>query len=242
MTDVLLRALDACAAAGRPARFWLRDDDAVAPGPALDTLLALTAEWQVPLTLAVIPQPAGPPLADRLQQESHVHVAVHGWTHANHAPARAKKQELGAHRPLPVIVADLQRATDRLCRLFPQQALPVLVPPWNRIAPDVIAALPGIGLQALSTFGPEGVADLPMVNTHVDLIDWRGTRGGRADAALHADFVSALQRGKPVGLLTHHLVHDAQAWAFLQRFFTLTAPHPGCRWESLPALIATASP
>ncbi|TIT57545.1 MAG: polysaccharide deacetylase, partial [Mesorhizobium sp.] len=41
--------------AGRKAEFWLRDDDAVDPTPALDRLLDLTRQFAVPVTLAVIP-------------------------------------------------------------------------------------------------------------------------------------------------------------------------------------------
>jgi peptidoglycan/xylan/chitin deacetylase (PgdA/CDA1 family) len=205
-------------------------------------LLTMTAEWQIPLTLAVIPKPAGSPLAERLLSERHVNIAVHGWAHENHAPPDQKKQEMGAHRPLPVVIDEVWQGIDRLSRLFPQQFVPVVVPPWNRIAPAVIAALPRPAVRALSVFGPEAAADLPMINTHVDLIDWRGTRGGRADAALHADLIAALNRGGPVGLLTHHLVHDALAWGFMQRLFALTADHPGCCWTALPTLLPSGSP
>ncbi|MDZ4135094.1 MAG: glycosyl transferase family 28, partial [Paracoccaceae bacterium] len=82
----LTQALDARAKAGNPARFWLRDDDAVAPTGALDRLLDMTGAQGVPLTLAVIPAPSGAQLAARLAQEAGVIVAVHGWSHQNHAP------------------------------------------------------------------------------------------------------------------------------------------------------------
>lgn len=235
MKGDVLRALDA---AGAPVEFWLRDDDATVPGAALDRLLAMTADHGVPVTLAVIPAPAGAVLAARLVRETHVTVAVHGWAHVNHAGPGEKAQELGAHRPLAEVTGELRQGLDRLAHLFPAQVCPVLVPPWNRIAPEVIAALPGLGFAGLSVFGPEKDAGLPVVNTHVDLIDWRGTRGGRADDALFADLAQAMARGGPVGVLTHHLVHDAQAWAFLKRLFALTQGHPACRWVGLPDLLA----
>ena len=103
--------------------------------------------------------------------------------------------------------------------------------------PAVVAGLPELGFRALSVFGPEKAAPLRMVNTHVDLIDWRGSRGGRPDEMLLAELMVAMDRGAPVGLLTQHLVHDAQAWDFIARLFDMTADHPGCRWTALPDLV-----
>ena len=68
----------------------------------------------------------------------------------------------------------------------------MLVPPWNRIAPQVVAGLPALGFKALSVFGPEAAADLPLFNTHVDVIDWRGTRAGRPDAVLMDEIAQAM--------------------------------------------------
>lgn len=232
--EALIRALDARAEAGRPARFWLRDDDAEVPGAALDRLIGL-AEG-LPLTLAVIPAATGAALASRLAGEAGISVAVHGWSHTNHAPPGEKSQELGAHRPPQVVLGELARGFARLSDLHGPRFVPLLVPPWNRIAPQVVEGLPALGFRALSVFGPERPGPLPMVNTHVDVIDWRGTRGGRPDAELVAEIVARMAVG-PVGLLTHHRVHDAAVWSFLGRLLAVTRQHPGCRWESVTALM-----
>lgn len=240
MTEALIRALDLRAATGNPAKLWLRDDDAIEPTTALDRLLSLIEVANIPVTLAVIPAHSGPALAKRLDTAKAVSVAVHGWSHTNHAPASEKSQELGPHRPAEQVLAELARGFSHLARLHPHQFTPVLVPPWNRIAPQVVAGLPALGFKALSVFGPEATADLPLYNTHVDVIDWRGTRSGRPDAMLMDEIAQAMTRSDaPIGLLTHHLVHDAQVWGFLTRLFALTASHPGCRWVGLPKLIAS---
>lgn len=75
--DPLRRELDRWQAAGRVAQFWLRDDDAVEPTQALETLMALAGESGVPLMLAVIPGLTGEALALRLAEEAAVAVAVH---------------------------------------------------------------------------------------------------------------------------------------------------------------------
>ncbi|MFP5076952.1 polysaccharide deacetylase family protein [Rhizobium sp. YIM 134829] len=237
--EPILAALDRLQAGGRTARFWLRDDDAVAPTQALDRLLALTAAHGVPLTLAVIPEPAGSALQQRLAGEGHVTVAVHGWAHSNHAAADAKKAELGADRPAETVTAELAEALEKLRRLFGPQLLPVLVPPWNRIDTALIAALPALGFQALSVYGAETSAPLPVINTHVDVMDWHGTRGCRDVQVLAAEIVARLDDdGNHVGLLTHHLVHDEDVWVFLARLFEATERHPACRWVGLSTLLA----
>ncbi len=237
----LVAALDRWAGAGRQARFWLRDDDAVAPTPALDRLLALGAGHGVPLTLAVIPQPTGQALADRLEGLD-VEVALHGWSHADHAAQGRKSCELGPERPAPVVLAELATGLAQLRRLHGARAVPVLVPPWNRIDPALIQQLAALGFRGLSVFGPEAEGAPVRINAHVDLIDWRGHRGARDTAALVADLVARLDAvqgsGAHVGFMTHHLVHDAAAWGFMDRLFALTVPHAGCRWTGLSSLLA----
>lgn len=238
----VLKALDQRAREGRPARLWWRDDDAVAPTEALDRLLGLSTTWKIPLALAVIPERTGTALADRLGAEDLTTVTVHGWAHRNHAPATEKKAELGAHRPAPAVLAELAQGLTKLRDLYGPRLAPVLVPPWNRIAPEVVAGLPALGFHAVSTFGPPKPAPLAVVNTHVDLMDWHGTGGGRPTITLYADLARALAPpgDGAIGILSHHLVHDVQAWAFLDALFALTQGHPGCRWVSIGGLLATA--
>ena len=130
-----------------------------------------------------------------------------------------------------MVLGELGTGWLALERLFGSRALPVLVPPWNRIDPALVPALPEIGYRALSTWGPrprrEAVRGLCQVNMHVDVIDWRGGGGFIGEAAALGALVAALQRARraiaagnsdgaePAGLLTHHLVMDAGAWHFV---------------------------
>jgi hypothetical protein len=222
--------------AGRVADFWLRDDDAVEPSVALDRLLTLAGQAAVPLALAVVPARAGRALAERIGAENGLGVAVHGWSHENHAPSAEKKQELGPHRPAEIVLAELADAKIITDSLFTAQALPMLVPPWNRIDPALLPALPGLGFTTLSTFGKAMPAPIASLNTHVDLMFWQGERKGKAHAVLVGEVVAALAErreagsGEPIGILSHHLVHDETAWSFLQGLFEVTADAHACRW------------
>lgn len=234
--EPLREELDRWQEAGTLASFWLRDDDAVEPTDQLEKLLDLTELHEIPVTLAVIPVQTGRALADFLETRPLLEVVVHGWSHANHAGPDEKKQELGAHRPTRTVLTELKSGFDKLQRLHGARLRPMLVPPWNRIAPPVVSELTGIGFEALSVFGPEKPAALPQINTHVDLMDWHRTRGARETSALVADIVKRLRQmsgtGGVMGMLTHHLVHDAAGWAFLDSLFELTARHPACRWTA----------
>lgn len=219
---------------GRMAEFWLRDDDAVAPTALLEQLLGLTAAAKVPLTLAVIPQNTAAPLADRIAQAGHVSVAVHGWSHENHAGASEKKQELGPHRPQSTIIDELAQGFDKLTGLYGRQFNAMLVPPWNRIDVELLPRLGSLGYRSVSVFGAETPAPILKINTHVDLIDWHGSRGGREPCLLVREIVTRLRvmfdHGGHMGFLTHHLVHDQAAWSFLKVLLERSSAHPACRW------------
>ena len=104
----------------------------------------------------------------------------HGYAHTNHAPPGDKKIELGPHRPAMFVLGELGTGRLALERLFGSRVLPVLVPPWNRIAPALVPTLPEIGYRGLSAFGPRAAPrpgpGLLQVNTHIDLIDWKTRR------------------------------------------------------------------
>jgi hypothetical protein len=143
------------------------------------------------------------------------------------------------------VLGELREGFRLLKRLHPARFLPVLVPPWNRIDPALIPALPGLGFAALSVYGrARQDGPMPLLNTHVDIIDWHGTRGGRSEAELVVELVAELRdrfagSDEPVGVLTHHLVHDRTAWDFLSALFATTGRHPAVRWSPASALLQT---
>ena len=217
--------------AGRTVDFWWRDDDATAPTPPVKRLLDLSATSGVPLALAVIPLAANADLFDGLR----VRVLMHGTDHRNRAGAGNKKTEFPAGEdPLDRIA----KAGERLAALAKDAFVPVLAPPWNRIRADLVPLLPRAGLRGLSGFGARGPArGLTEVNTHVDIIDWRATRGfcgAEAALAAAARHLAARRTGEadaaePTGWLTHHERHDSAAWNFLSHLFDRTR-RLGVRW------------
>ncbi len=144
---------------------------------------------------------------------------------------------------------ELEKSMAAMQQLFGDRLQPVFVPPWNRIAPELVPALPALGFCGLSAF--QSTADrhpakgLVQTNCHVDLLYGLGKITPRPASDVLADLTAHLYArrrraggnetndvalsGKPVpetfdpeeptGILTHHLAHSPQAWELLQMLF-----------------------
>lgn len=224
---------------------WWRDDDAGAPTPALGRLLELSDASGVPVGLGVIPAVAGEALAAATRSRTGVRVLQHGFAHVNHAPQGEKNAEFGDHRPLTRMCEDIAAGTERLRTLFGDRLLPCFVPPWNRLAARLAPELPSLGIRTLSTFTPRSsrvaAPGLVQVNTHMDLIDWRGRRGFKGTRVL-VDAIAAhlgarrrrqADADEPTGILSHHLQHDQACWVFLEQLFERTQQRGNVRWLSI---------
>jgi len=232
--------LDRWAAAGRVAELWWRDDDARRPGAALGRLLALARRHRLGPGLAIIPEGADPGLAAALDEAPGAVALQHGYAHRDHARRGEKRIELDGHRRPEAVLGELAAGRATLEGLLGERLLPVLVPPWNRIAAPLVARLEAAGYRVLSGFGARraGTAGPRAVNTHVDLIDWRGGRGGRPPEAVAAALVAHLRArrrarvdpGEPTGILSHHRDHDERCWAVLEGLLERVEAHPGGRW------------
>lgn len=222
---------------------WWRDDDAIAPSPSLDRLLALSSSFDAPVHLAVIPSRAQADLAQRLQAAERAFAIPHGWRHENHAPPMEKKAEFGAHRPVAIMLAEVEQGWRRIEALFGPLAQPVFAPPWNRVCQAVVDRLADCGLTALSVFQPRrerfAAPHVLQVNTHIDPISWRG--GGLVEpealAAIVAEHLRARRQSRadnlePYGLLTHHLVHDEASWTLVTRLIEIFMRSGVARWTS----------
>ena len=241
----LLAELDRWRAQDLRLPLWWRDDDAVTTTPQLTRLTELSESLDLPVHLAVIPQGADEKLAAYTVDHPNLIPVVHGFAHKNHAPQDEKKSEFRLHRPLPDIVQDAASGLQTLRTLFGDRLCPMFVPPWNRVAPEVAAQLPSLGYRVLSTATPRKQAmaapGMEQINTHLDPIDWRGTRGLRNPDLLIAQTTTLLRDRRegradalePFGVLTHHLVHDPDIWAFTHDLLRHLLNGPADPWTAI---------
>jgi hypothetical protein len=246
----LERELASWRAAGRRATLWLRDDDACRDSPALQRLLGIGRMHAVPLAVAAIPAKLEPSLAPALHACASTEVLQHGYAHVNHAAPGERSCELGAQRGVEAVLRELASGRDALAATFGDRFVAALVPPWNRIAPEIVDVLPRAGLRGLSTFGPRErsapVTGLLQCNSHVDLIAWRHGRTYIGDERALARIVEHLaarregrvDAGEATGILTHHLDMDDVAFAFVDALVART--RGAADWLGARTLFATA--
>ncbi len=203
---------------------WWRDDDAIADTPDLQRLSQISNEVGLPVHVAVIPDLITPTLAPAVTRTPHLIPIIHGWRHISHSPEGIKNAEFGHRRPQAK--TELELSMEGLKGSFGDQLVKLFVPPWNRISAELLPTLAAIGYRGVSTFGARNTRfatpRLMQINTHIDPIFWRGHRGLVAPETLISGIVTTLRdrreartdSSEPLGLLTHHLVHDEDIWNF----------------------------
>lgn len=217
-----------------PVRLWWRDDDAGRPSPRLERLLDLARRHRVPLALAVVPDWLEPEVTALIAGSAEATVLQHGVAHRDHAAAGQRRIELGGTAAADMLAGPVRAGHGRLRHAFGGQFHDVMVPPWNRISAEVMAALPGWGFAGVSGWaetGPQVPAGLRRVDTHLDAVLWRDGRRCLDLAGLTARLAALIRAGapEPLGLLTHHLVADDAGFEALDRFVALVQDRPKLR-------------
>ena len=229
ITAILGPELARWKASGRAPVFWWRDDDARQPSAALDRLLALSHRFDAPITVAAVPDGDIKALV-KICRDARCELAVHGFRHENRERPGRPSGEVNDDDSLADVIVELGSALETFRRAGVRATL--FVPPWNNAHPTLKKAL-GLHGLALSCYGQmrDDPAPSTRLDTHLDVMRWKpGARfRGAARFLFRARRLLAERRLKalwdePVGLLTHHLDHDAAAWRFLEAFLPIAKP------------------
>ena len=223
--------------AGRRPLMWLRDDDAQAVTPQLRRLLVHVTRADVPLCLAVIPEGLDPELCAVVAPYPRIAVLQHGVSHRNGAGSPAAEFPPDA---APEAIAERLAEGWKRMEGF-RRRLPIYVPPWNMLSPNVVTALALSGHRGVSAWG--GLSMPARVDAHLDLLRWRGgprfAGRERMLGRLTALLAQRRRQGlwlEPIGLLTHHLAHDEAAWRFLDDLLLFPPLQAAADWPEANAL------
>ena len=225
--------------AGRAPAMWWRDDDARTPTPELDRLLNVASG--APLSLAIIPDGDLPALAKRLDGVPGVTIAQHGVDHENRRAYGEARSEFTFGTPGATIARAVLTARRRMedAGLAPV----FFTPPWNESDAPLLQAIKTAGYPAYSV-GIYGRPEEGLLHfgAQVDFLRWKGAPRFRSSGRI----LNALRRqlewrrttdrfAKPVGILTHHLVHDEATWRGLEWFLPFARMR--FRWLGFPEML-----
>ncbi|MCE7986885.1 MAG: hypothetical protein DYG89_37400 [Caldilinea sp. CFX5] len=210
------------AATAEPLHFFLRDDDIDEDEETLRELLDIALARGVPVNLEIIPgrlTAAGIRLVSDHKRFTPDLVGLdqHGWQHTNHEPT-GRKCEFGPSRSYEQQYADIAQGKALLAAAFEELLTPVFTPPWNRYTADTLRVLQELGFAGFSGLRHEtpvtgyGFQDLSVT---LDLYRWKEGAAMKAPALFVDELLAQLRAGAPIGLLLHHKVMDADAFAFL---------------------------
>lgn len=213
---------------GHRPRLWWRDDDARQATAQLDRLL--TAASGLPLALAIVPDGDLAGLAGRLAKETALTLSQHGVDHQNRHPAGGRRSEHPPGATQAEISAAVARGRDamRAAGLEPR----FYTPTWNEYDDGLLTAVREAGYVTFSA-GINGypTQGLKHIGADVDFMRWKGAPQFKGSARIlnlvrRRLEVRRRQRryGAPIGILTHHLVHDEPTWAFLTWFLDYSKP------------------
>ena len=156
----------------------------------------------------------------RLRATPLISPCQHGYSHRNHAPPQERAQELGLHRGAEAVLAELTEGRQYLRALFGAKLDDCLVPPWNRMDDRLIPHLATLGYDAVSRFGEPSIsqqAGVSLINSTIDIIDWKAGKRGRSDADLigklqarleaSVDTVTTIAFSPIISIMTSRLGH-----------------------------------
>jgi hypothetical protein len=260
--------LDRWRARGLTARFWMRDDDACEVTPQLERLASLARRRGLKIGLAVIPAKLTDALVGYLAADGDCFLPMcHGWSHTNHGSVE-KPGEFGPDRPLAAARADCERALERFVSHFGTQPA-IFVPPFGCITKDLEAVLGAVGFAGLSNGPSLNLARLThlhakfkalppnpvwavrtrALDVHVDPINWR-RKTAHAQEHIASELLGELRLRRkgyipssiPIGLLTHHLVHDEAIWSVCDELLDVLQGEPAAAFADLSELFARDAP
>jgi len=217
--------------------------------------------------LAVVPAKLVGALVDYLQSGQAPFVPMcHGLAHTNHGTV-ARPGEFGPDRPWSELKSDAERAREIFAKHF-GPVPPFFVPPFGCIEDGLSRRLQDLGFMALSN-GPgrieaqlarahRSLALMPVcpwrpirrthLDVHIDPINWRA-KTAHSYQAIERQLLGELRLRRkryispstPIGLLTHHLVHDTAIWDACEDLVTMLRDEPAGSFPSLEGLMANVS-
>lgn len=225
---------------------FLRDDDIDEDEESLRHLLDIALSRNAPMNLQIIPEKlteAGVRILKDFNRVNPDLVSLnqHGWTHLNHEE-EGRKCEFGPSRNFQEQLEDISKGKTILETIFPMRFFPVFTPPWNRCTPDTFKVLDELGFYLLSKdLGKQPIIGYSFIeiSTSLDLYTWKGGAKMKAPEDIVKLFLRQIKELNVIGILLHHKVMDATAFAFLDQLLAELQQWPNVEFHTFQTLMQT---
>jgi len=241
--ETLSETLDLLQDTQKEIKIFLRDDDSDEDSEPLRHLLDISLSRHVPLSLAVIPgaltdsaiwlfkdhKRAAPTLLE---------IHQHGWLHINHEK-EGRKCEFGPSRSYQQQWDDIAQGKAIMEQAFPMRFFPAFTPPWNRCTAETFKVLDDLRFHVLSKDqGNSRVRGYQFqeVSITLDLYRWKGGATMKEPEEIVNALRSQMREGNTVGLLLHHKIMNAEAFAFFDCLLQELTRSPQIRFHTLESL------
>ena len=225
---------------------FLRDDDIDEDEETLRHLLDIALSRNTPINLQIIPEKfteAGVRVLKNFNRVNPDLVSInqHGYTHLNHEK-KGRKCEFGPSRNFQEQFDDISKGKAILESIFPMRFFPVFTPPWNRCTPDTFKVLEELGFHLLSKdVGKHPITGYSFteISTSLDLYTWKGGAAMKSPEDIVQLLLQQIEKLPVIGILLHHKVMDATAFAFLDQLLSQLHQWPNVEFHTFKTLMQT---
>lgn len=241
----LENALAKLETSNRVLKVFFRNDDVDVDEPTLRQLLSSFESLNAPLDLAIIPGRLTDQCIALLEgfDRSQFGVHQHGWQHANHETA-GRKCEFGISRSYDQQLNDIASGQQRMNEAFGQSWSRVFTPPWNRCTGETHRALNQLGFEALSKDSskpPVTVYGIREISITFDFYRWKGEPAMKSPENVFAELAAQVNELGTLGIMLHHKVMDAAAFAFLRLLIETLRACPNVQFHTIQSLLRAAA-
>ncbi|MFH0831364.1 MAG: DUF2334 domain-containing protein [archaeon] len=206
-------------------RFFARDDDVFDLTSNLVKFSRMMIELKVPVIYGIIPGKIEKKLSDFLSKlkkdnDSLVHLAQHGWMHANYGKTR--KYEFGMSRDYETQKKDILQGLGIMQKLFGFKKR-IFIPPYNHLNKATVRALEGLNFEFISTDLPAArlgkIRNLPAIINFETFTD-NGVKK-KTLRELLLDFAILSRKTNSFGIYFHHRTLEKRDFETIRKFMEI---------------------
>lgn len=227
----------------RTLKVFFRNDDVDVDEPTLRQLLSTFRSLKTPLDLAVIPGRLTESCVALLKEHDRSQFGLHqhGWQHVNHETS-GRKCEFGISRSYDQQLNDIARGQQRMDEAFGQSWPRIFTPPWNRCTEETYRVLDQLGFEGLSKDNSKPLVTgygFREISVIFDLYRWKGEPAMKSPENVSGELVAQINELDIIGIMLHHKVMDAAAFAFLEQLIETLRACPNVRFQTIQSLLRT---